>query len=172
MWRPRSGWAGSPWWTWPVTRPPTCGGASWGERAAGRMRCGASSRGLRPSSARVRARIFGRHPTVRYPRAAAVCLPETARQKTQTKCPRGDLNPHALIRALAPQASASANSATRTSAQGTLATVGLLLTSANEGARCQDGDMAHQSGDTQSGAGDKPTYDPAGEVVGLCQDLI
>ena len=31
-------------------------------------------------------------------------------------CPRGDLNPHALIRALAPQASASANSATRTSA--------------------------------------------------------
>ena len=33
-----------------------------------------------------------------------------------SQCPRGDLNPHALIRALAPQASASANSATRTSA--------------------------------------------------------
>ena len=33
------------------------------------------------------------------------------------RCPRGDLNPHALIRALAPQASASAYSATRTSAQ-------------------------------------------------------
>src|SRR5699024_5011352 len=30
------------------------------------------------------------------------------------KCPRGDLNPHALYRALAPQASASAVSATRT----------------------------------------------------------
>ena len=30
------------------------------------------------------------------------------------ECPRGDLNPHALIRALAPQASASAYSATRT----------------------------------------------------------
>src|SRR3954454_10408510 len=40
------------------------------------------------------------------------------------RCPRGDLNPHALIRALAPQASASANSATRTSAEGTLATGG------------------------------------------------
>ena len=36
-------------------------------------------------------------------------------------CPRGDLNPHALIRALAPQASASANSATRTSAGATVA---------------------------------------------------
>jgi dTMP kinase len=32
-------------------------------------------------------------------------------------CPRGDLNPHALLRALAPQASASTNSATRTSAR-------------------------------------------------------
>ncbi|MDX6307174.1 MAG: hypothetical protein QOI06_220 [Nocardioidaceae bacterium] len=30
------------------------------------------------------------------------------------ECPRGDLNPHALIRALAPQASASTYSATRT----------------------------------------------------------
>src|SRR3954467_14690177 len=40
----------------------------------------------------------------------------------ERRCPRGDLNPHALIRALAPQASASANSATRTSAEGTLAT--------------------------------------------------
>jgi hypothetical protein len=29
-------------------------------------------------------------------------------------CPRGDLNPHALLRALAPQASASTYSATRT----------------------------------------------------------
>ena len=29
-------------------------------------------------------------------------------------CPRGDLNPHALSRALAPQASASTYSATRT----------------------------------------------------------
>ena len=33
-----------------------------------------------------------------------------------TLCPRGDLNPHPLIRGLAPQASASAYSATRTSA--------------------------------------------------------
>ena len=33
-------------------------------------------------------------------------------------CVRGDLNPHALIRALAPQASASAYSATRTSGAG------------------------------------------------------
>ncbi len=30
------------------------------------------------------------------------------------QCPRGDLNPHALSRALAPQASASTYSATRT----------------------------------------------------------
>ena len=30
------------------------------------------------------------------------------------QCPRGDLNPHALLRALAPQASASTYSATRT----------------------------------------------------------
>src|SRR4051795_11291365 len=44
----------------------------------------------------------------------------------ERRCPRGDLNPHALIRALAPQASASANSAPRTSAQGTLATARLV----------------------------------------------
>ena len=32
----------------------------------------------------------------------------------ESVCPRGDLNPHALSRALAPQASASTYSATRT----------------------------------------------------------
>lgn len=40
---------------------------------------------------------------------------ETRFHANDPVCPRGDLNPHALIRALAPQASASANSATRTS---------------------------------------------------------
>ena len=35
-------------------------------------------------------------------------------QRDHYWCPRGDLNPHALKRALAPQASASAYSATRT----------------------------------------------------------
>jgi hypothetical protein len=43
-------------------------------------------------------------------------IPARASFARPTECPRGDLNPHALIRALAPQASASANSATRTSA--------------------------------------------------------
>jgi len=43
--------------------------------------------------------------------------PLICRDSGPTWCPRGDLNPHALIRALAPQASASANSATRTSAE-------------------------------------------------------
>ena len=40
------------------------------------------------------------------------------------KCPRGDLNPHAPFRALAPQASASAYSATRTWAVGVTASAG------------------------------------------------
>ena len=41
-------------------------------------------------------------------------LPLTRGDDVQTVCPRGDLNPHALSRALAPQASASTYSATRT----------------------------------------------------------
>jgi hypothetical protein len=41
-------------------------------------------------------------------------LPLTRRDAEEGECPRGDLNPHALSRALAPQASASTYSATRT----------------------------------------------------------
>jgi hypothetical protein len=40
--------------------------------------------------------------------------PLTRGDKFNCECPRGDLNPHALLRALAPQASASTYSATRT----------------------------------------------------------
>ena len=40
--------------------------------------------------------------------------PESVRFQRRMWCPEGDLNPHALLRALAPQASASANSATWT----------------------------------------------------------
>ena len=49
------------------------------------------------------------HPGSQTVRAEARPLPMYVR-----KCPRGDLNPHAPFRALAPQASASAYSATRT----------------------------------------------------------
>jgi hypothetical protein len=41
-------------------------------------------------------------------------LPGLGETAKFTLCPRGDLNPHALSRALAPQASASTYSATRT----------------------------------------------------------
>ena len=49
-------------------------------------------------------------------------MPQEPGHPPHNLCPRGDLNPHARNRALAPQASASANSATRTSAPGTVAT--------------------------------------------------
>jgi hypothetical protein len=39
-------WAGSPWWTWPTTRPPRCGRARSRRHAAGHMRFAASSRSL------------------------------------------------------------------------------------------------------------------------------
>src|SRR3954454_11886961 len=91
-------------------------------------------------------------------------------------CPRGDLNPHALIRALAPQASASANSATRTSAEGTLATTrpGSHIGSGPQ--ECQDGGMADDTlrdpGHSADDSTYDPSYDPTGEVVDLCRDLI
>src|SRR5699024_3264847 len=50
-----------------------------------------------------------------WQRSAAGTTRGPGRNRGLLRCPRGDLNPHALIRALAPQASASANSATRTS---------------------------------------------------------
>src|SRR3954471_13142559 len=94
----------------------------------------------------------------------------------ERRCPRGDLNPHALIRALAPQASASANSATRTSAEGTLATgrpdphIGSgWLDRADAGPPgVRMGAMAE---DLEHAAYD-PSYDPTGEVVDICRDLI
>src|SRR3954452_6455275 len=91
-------------------------------------------------------------------------------------CPRGDLKPHALIRALAPQASASANSATRTSAEGTLATTrpGSHIGSGPQ--ECQDGGMADDTlrdpGHPADDSTYDPSYDPTGEVVDLCRDLI
>ena len=69
------------------------------------------------------------------------------------QCPRGDLNPHALIRALAPQASASANSATRTSAEGTLATGGPVPHIGSGARGCQDGGMSQRHASS-------PSYDP------------
>ena len=47
--RPRSSWAGSPWWMWPMTRPPRCGRARSQRPAAGPTRFAASSRSPRPS---------------------------------------------------------------------------------------------------------------------------
>src|SRR6478735_6282136 len=75
-------------------------------------------------------------------------------------CPRGDLNPHALIRALAPQASASTYSATRTwvSRQrrkpGNSSKVALPC----DNATGQDGVMS--------------SYRPEEDVVEICRDLI
>src|SRR3954454_10538188 len=87
-------------------------------------------------------------------------------------CPRGDLNPHALIRALAPQASASANSATRTSAEGTLATGEPIAHIGSGAVECQDGVMSRDQTDQPGQSSYAPSYDPTGEVVDLCRDLI
>src|SRR6187551_2803272 len=95
--------------------------------------------------------------------------PTAGLRREGIRCPRGDLNPHALIRALAPQASASANSATRTSAQGTLATEGPVPHIGNGPRRPPTrGPSSVRMG---SMATDRehpsyaPSYDPAGEVV-------
>ena len=81
------------------------------------------------------------------------------------------MNPHALIRALAPQASASANSATRTSAEGTLAT-GDPIPHIGSGPDAVPG-WGHVPGRRAAGQPSyDPSYDPAGEVVDLCRDLI
>ena len=62
-----------------------------------------------------------------------------SREAPDERCPRGDLNPHALIRALAPQASASANSATRTSAAGSVAKrIGVPRIAGRPPAECLD----------------------------------
>ncbi len=86
------------------------------------------------------------------------------------------MNPHALIRALAPQASASANSATRTSAEGTLATgdpdphIGKRLPRRSW---CQDGCHGRATASTDPATtAYEPSYEPGGEVVDLCRDLI
>ena len=84
-------------------------------------------------------------------------------------CPRGDLNPHALIRALAPQASASANSATRTSAPRTVAKRRAASPHRGDARRgCQDGGM---STDSDRCRRDRRTT-PRREVVEMCRDLI
>src|SRR3954453_20394379 len=79
----------------------------------------------------------------------------------ERRCPRGDLNPHALIRALAPQASASANSATRTSVEGTLATTQPGSHIGSGPRECQDGGMADDTLRDPGHSADDSTYDPS-----------
>src|SRR3954453_10827404 len=100
-------------------------------------------------------------------------LPAVRRSEIRgLRCPRGDLNPHALIRALAPQASASANSATRTSAEGTLATHDPIPHIGSRRSECQDGVMSDDRTNQDQQSSYTPSYAPTEEVVDLCRDLI
>ena len=118
-------------WRVPCRWVRTTGGA-WRARAAPPARCGAEARfapgdtvrgawhepcrwartngGARPPGAQKRTALpkEGRSPLV------STQVFEHLLRGASAACPRGDLNPYALIRALAPQASASTNSATRT----------------------------------------------------------
>src|SRR5215210_6170219 len=81
-------------------------------------------------------------------------------------CPRGDLNPHALSRALAPQASASTYSATRTGPQ----THGAPPNYSNRNRADPPVQAARNPlGEDEAMSSD---YQPDAEVVGLCAELI
>src|SRR6478672_3685347 len=88
----------------------------------------------------------------------------------------GGLEPPRPIRALAPQASASAYSATRTRVRRNCSKGEARESHRGRAwAGCQDGVMAEHSREPQGAASDPvhdSAHDAAGEVVELCRDLI